>query len=153
MPKMLLSTAWLTLCTAPKMLQNVGISASGERMQFCVCAVQHFFVRKWHPAERHKGQTERTACRHFKETMSFVLKIYHHQRTFHDYNLTLSHFESGACCLGTKQTGPPAPARISRKLPWKICQFFRWKRIEQIHSQGVLKSEKNNFSLASRRVG
>ncbi len=29
--------------------------------------------------------------------------------------------------------GPPAPARISRKLPWKVCQFFRWKRVEQIH--------------------
>jgi hypothetical protein len=29
--------------------------------------------------------------------------------------------------------GPPAPARISSKLPWKVCQFFRWKRVEQIH--------------------
>ena len=30
--------------------------------------------------------------------------------------------------------GPPAPARISRKLPWKVCQFFLWKRVLQIHS-------------------
>jgi hypothetical protein len=29
----------------------------------------------------------------------------------------------------------PAPARISRRLPWKVCQFIRWKRVEQIHSQ------------------
>ena len=33
--------------------------------------------------------------------------------------------------------GPPTPARISRKLPWKVCQFFLWKRVLQIHSLNV----------------
>jgi hypothetical protein len=30
-------------------------------------------------------------------------------------------------------------AGISRKLPWKVCQFFRWKRVEQIHSPAFLR--------------
>jgi hypothetical protein len=37
-----------------------------------------------------------------------------------------------------KANWAPAPARSPRKLPWKVCQFFRWKRVEQIHSHGSL---------------
>jgi hypothetical protein len=42
----------------------------------------------------------------------------------------------------------PVPARIYRKLPWKVCRFFCWKRVEQIHSQGT----DHNSTITSPRI-